>query len=115
MHFKAFSKKRYQHTCIKLLSVSSFLTDRAKKNAVLVLRISEDEPLEAMDLSPEDRKSEITKWLISQNLVPVGNLKIRTPDGSTIRVLNEIELEFIHSFGYTNDDINNALTFNLRA
>jgi DNA-binding XRE family transcriptional regulator len=75
----------------------------------------EDEPLEAMDLSPEDRKSEITKWLISQNLVPVGNLKIRTPDGSTIRVLNEIELEFIHSFGYTNDDINNALEFNLRA
>jgi DNA-binding XRE family transcriptional regulator len=75
----------------------------------------ENEPLEALGLTPDERKAALTQWLINEKLVPVGDHKIRNADGTSIRHLDEVELEFIQSYGYTDDDISNALTINLRA
>jgi len=76
---------------------------------------SDEEMQHSEGLSAEDRKMAITKWFINRKLYPLGDLKVGTPDGSIDRLITEVELELIQSYGYTNQDITNALAFNLRA
>ena len=74
-----------------------------------------DEPAEAIGLSPDERKMELTRWLISTDLCPIGNQKVASADGRINRPLNEMEIEFIESYGYTIDDISEVLACNFRA
>jgi len=79
------------------------------------LDFSDEELINSEGLSNDDRRNAITKWFINRNLYPLGDLKVGNPDGSIDRLASPFELEFIQNHGYTNQDISNALAFNLRA
>ena len=84
-------------------------------NAELDESNMDDEPISPEGLSPEDRRMAISKWFINRNLYPMGDLKVTSPDGSIDRLATPDEIEYLQGYGYTNQDISNALAFNLRA
>ena len=75
----------------------------------------DEEPINAKGLSSQDRSMVITKWFVNRKLYPMGNLIVTSPDGSIDRQVSTDEVEYLQSYGYTNQDISNALAFKLCA